>query len=148
MRRGQAMTMDLFAAMAVFMIVLLIVILFATSMSEAKLFNDNVYRIEGDAVAAQDYIAMGEATSNGAYVLDKAAVDAMFARSEASVGEELGFQTNHSIQIIRLSDGATVLETGSNSTFSKYSVAVDRFVVYDGQLCVMRLALWGRGAFT
>jgi hypothetical protein len=149
MRRGQAFTMDLFSALTIFLIVMFLVLLFAGWIVAMQAFNDRLFKLEGQVITAEDYITLSGDTASSPYVLNKAAVGTLFGKSQSDIITQFSFTAaNYSMKIIRLNDSATVLSSGYNSTQSEYSVAIDRFVVYDGQPSVLRVEAWQPKAST
>ncbi len=143
MRKGQVYTMDLFAALSVFMLIMFMVMSFAGWLATMKEFNRQMFELERQVITAEDYITLGDEMSDEPYVLNKAAVDGLFAMSPADIIARFRFTaTNYSMKLIRLNDSKPVLSSGYNSTASKSSVSIQRFAVYDNEIHALRLELW------
>jgi hypothetical protein len=139
--RGQMFTLDLFAAYGVFMLMMLFILALSSWLVIGMVQRESTDGMMREAITAADYIVYGPYAA-GPYDLDKPAIDALFAKSDDAIADELQLSRNFSIKVIQINGGVVKLEAGAEPTKPEMAIGLERRVRYQSQNAKLVVMLW------
>ena len=139
--RGQAFTLDLFAAFGVFLVMLLLILVMSLWVADAIVTKEKADSMGSRAMAALDYLCYGEEYTTAPYMLDGDAIDAFFAQADEEVAAELRPRWEYSLKLQWL-NGTDIHVAGAEDPRAANVIAYGRIVNYRGNSTRLIMGLW------
>lgn len=139
--RGQVFTLDMFAAYAIFLVMMLMITFISLWVSDAILTKDKTDGMSVQAIAALDHLCYGNEYTGAPYLMDVDAIDGFFAAGTEAVRSELRPGWNYSLKLM-WPNGTLIHSAGEYDYQGANIIAYSRVVSYNDENAKLVMAVW------